>query len=88
MSLKIPARVQVAEIISSRYAGNEKPLSWDSRVDGVDVIRATSGELLKLQSDGGQSPPKIGWDLMLTDKKGDHYTWTLYGLPRENSIHN
>ncbi|MBN8549157.1 MAG: hypothetical protein J0M12_07590 [Deltaproteobacteria bacterium] len=82
MSLPLPARIRVAETISSRYAGNERPSSWDLRKPGVDVIRTADGHTLTLHSDGGQSPPKKGWELMLTDSRDDGYAWTLYALPR------
>ena len=82
MSLALPTRIRVAETLSSRYPGNERPSSWDERKAGVDVIRSVDGQTLKLQSDGGQSPPKKGWELMLTESHDDSYTWTLYGLPK------
>lgn len=86
MSLTLPARIRVAETVSSRYPGHERPLSWDQRKAGVDTIRTAEGATLKLLSDGGQSPPKKGWELILTESRGDTFTWTLYGLPREQRI--
>ncbi len=85
MPLILPARVRVAETVSSRYPGNEKPLSWDERAAGIDTIRTSEGATVKLASDGGQSPPKKGWELILNELRGDSYTWTLYGLPRDRA---
>lgn len=59
-----------------------KPLIWDNRVSGIDVVETADGDILRLLSDGSQSVPQPGWVLMLT--KGDQatgFTWTLYGLP-------
>jgi len=82
-SLKLPCRVQVSSIESSRYPPtHERPSSWDRRVDGIDVVRTTEGQVLPLQSDGQQSPPKDGWIILIT--AGDEqsgYIWTLYGIP-------
>lgn len=80
---QFPARVRVAEIVRSRYPGHQRPLSWDRRMAGTDVIRSEEGETLELASDGGQSPPQPGWEVMLTGNRPDGtFTWTLYGLPR------
>ncbi len=96
--LRLPARLEVAEVLESRYSSSldkekiakdqwfvpelQRPLSWDDRVEGVDVVRAASGEVLRLRSSGMQSVPKPGWVVVLTsgDEAGG-YTWTLYGLP-------
>lgn len=83
MVSQLPARIRVTEVVSSRYPGNKKPLSWDARVQGFDRVRAEDGSTYNLLSDGGQSPPQPGWDLMLTTVQPDgSYTWTLYGLAR------
>ena len=86
-----PQRVAVARRISSRYDGlyrdgrlpeGARPLSWDSRCSGLDVIVTEDGRELKLLSDGGQSPPCPGWMLVL--RGGDEesgFAWTLYGMP-------
>lgn len=86
MSLVLPARIRVADTVSSRYIANERPTSWDQRKSGLDVVRTSDGATIKLLSDGGQSPPKKGWDLILTELHGDSYTWTLYGLPRDQRM--
>ena len=81
--MKVPARVCVSDIISSRYIDNQKPLSWDERRDGLDVVRTMDGQVLRLLSDGGQAPPREGWELMLTEDGGnDSYRWTLYGMTK------
>ena len=82
-SEKVRSLVKVAELISSRYSLEKRPESWDERRAGADVVRTEDGRVLNLQSDGGQSPPKKGWSLVLTG--GDSvqgYTWTLYGMSR------
>lgn len=84
---RLPARIQVAELVSSRYvetAGSlpERPMSWDERKEGTDLIRTTSGETVRLYSSAMQSPPKPGWVVLITGGSGDTgYTWTLYGIP-------
>ena len=83
----IPFRDSVEELISSRYDSFEgqKPGSWDARSEGKDVVRLKSGKTVTLFSDGGQSPPKPGWIILLTDgNPSDGYNWTLYGIPRKS----
>jgi hypothetical protein len=84
MSTKsLPRQVSVAEVIRSRYPYEDRPLSWDERIEGIDVIRTSDDEVIRLFSDGMQSPPKKGWVVVLTggsDESG--YSWTLYGIPR------
>ncbi len=80
---KLPHKVRVAEIVSSRYPSHTRPSSWDERHEGFDVVRTTEGEVITLLSDGGQSPPQHGWEIMLTrPATGNAFAWTLYGLPR------
>jgi hypothetical protein len=89
---RVPARFQVCELISSRYGAPvsgrgfscnpQRPLSWDERKEGVDVVRTLSGEEVKLYSSPMQSPPQPGWVVLITGGSGDTgYTWTLYGIP-------
>lgn len=89
---RLPARVQVAELVSSRYSGNDtgkgadrsqqRPPSWDDRREGVDVVRTLSGETVRLYSSAMQSPPQPGWVVLITGGCGETgYTWTLYGIP-------
>ena len=84
---KLPSRVQVGEVMSSRYAAcppGARPENWERRIEGVDVIATTDGRTLRLWSDGQQSVPAKGWVLMLL--QGDAaqgYRWTLFGIPRD-----
>jgi hypothetical protein len=85
-----PARVQVLELISSRYGApdNEmgvRPADWDNRRDGIDQVKLASGEVISLHSSAMQSPPRPGWVLILTGGgQSEGYTWTLYGIPRSH----
>ena len=84
---KIPSRIKIAQIVTSRYADNQRPADWAQRRAGVDVIKTSDNKYIKLMSDGGQSPPQPGWVIMLTG--GDFqsgYTWTLYGLEQQAHI--
>lgn len=86
------AKVGVAEVVASRYGvktgggrsggkGGERPSSWDDRFEGIDLIRTTGGETLKLQSSPMQSTPKLGWVIVLTGgSEQEGYSWTLYGI--------
>jgi len=61
----------------------KRPLSWDDRVEGIDVIVTTAGKRVQLWSDGQQSPPLPGWGIIVTG--GDAtagYRWTLYSLAK------
>jgi hypothetical protein len=90
--LELFAKIQVAEVVSSRYDDTvgclstdrlgSKPPKWEDRREGIDTIRTTGGEVLRLLSIGGQAVPKPGWVLVITGgsfEKG--YLWTLYGIP-------
>jgi hypothetical protein len=83
-ALHLHAKVSVAEVVSSRYGGErgaERPLLWDDRRPGKDVVRIDGGEILTLQSSAMQSTPKPGWVLVLTGGSlHEGYTWTLYGI--------
>lgn len=79
--MHLPSRITVTKLVSSRYPSGKRPASWDQRTSGVDVVQASDGKNIKLLSDGGQSPPRKGWVVLLT--KGDEqsgFNWTLYGL--------
>lgn len=79
---KLPCRIMIKEIVSSRYQDHKRPLSWDDRREGVDVVRSDDGREVRLFSDGGQSPPKPGWIILVNDGAPDiGYRWTLYGMP-------
>lgn len=88
--VSVPCRVDVAETLESRYSPQgygsvsaDRPLQWEERLEGIDLIRTTDGRTIRLRSDGQQSPPKSGWGLIISggDALGG-YTWTLYSLPR------
>ena len=91
----VPQMIVVAKVICPRYTGEDmsvpcRPISWDSRYKGIDVIETTTGEQLMLASSGGQSTPRVGWGLMLTglERISDTqhgYSWTLYSIPKQNS---
>ena len=79
--MEIPKRVCVREVVSSRYVNNHRPGSWDSRIAGIDVIKGSEGQTVRLLSDGSQSPPKMGWEILLTDEiEPALFTWTLYSI--------
>jgi hypothetical protein len=81
-----PRREKVKKIVSGRYLPGTKPSLWDSRVAGLDVIVTQSGESISLYSEGDQSTPKIGWEILLSeieDSTTPSYRWTLYGVPKE-----
>lgn len=83
-------RICVTELIASRYdvieggarkVGSERPLFWDDRKEGLDVIRGASGEEVRLHSTFMQSPPKPGWVIVLTGGDAENgHSWTLYGI--------
>lgn len=82
-----PARLEVLQLISSRYDSGEgsghatRPSDWDERRGGVDIVKVSGGATVRLSSSPMQSPPKPGWVVMLTGgNENEGYTWTLYGL--------
>lgn len=80
-NLKFPHRLEVTELVNSRYTNGSRPSSWDMRIGGIDLIRASDGNTYKLQSDGGQSPPQKDWVIILSGGDAQQgYHWTLYGL--------
>lgn len=97
--INLPTKVIVNSVQSNRYSKDEnsennmlgkKPLSWDKRIEGYDLVNASinddkdkTGINIKLLSDGGQCVPAPGWTLMLTSGNQDKgYEWTLYGFER------
>jgi|GEM_PF-1434729 len=87
----LPVRIRVSELVSSRYGrggdpADARPVSWDNRLAGVDVVKTETGLTLKLFSDGQQSPPQVGWVLLLGSGDSEQgYGWTLYGIPAQAS---
>ena len=83
--LELPTRVVVQSVVSSRYEPGERPISWDDRREGIEVVAITGGEQLQLYSSGGQSTPAPGWEVLLTEAtqgtdQQAAYSWTLYGI--------
>lgn len=90
--LSLHAKVQVAEVITSRYDHSSRsshealtgfrPSGWQDRLEGLDTVRTSSGEILRLFSTGAQSVPKPGWVIVITGGTFEEgYSWTLYGIP-------
>jgi hypothetical protein len=94
-NIAFPLKVKVKEVVQSRYKPGSKPLSWDSRLPGVEVVITDTSEELSLYSDGGQGSPAPGWELILRREasaeelasvnseetiKKRAATWTLYGI--------
>lgn len=74
-------RIKVARIVESRYQGGFRPLSWDDRKAGRDLVETSDGDKIPLASSGQQSCPQGGWEILLTGGDETHgFTWTLYGL--------
>lgn len=79
-------RIKVQKVISGRYPDHIRPLRWDDRTAGVEKVLSTSGEEVVLYSNGGQSTPESGWEILLIDtvhvaEAGTAaQTWTLYGI--------
>jgi len=74
-------RVKVGRVLESRYSGGFRPLSWDNRKNGIDLVETVEGEVLRLASSGQQSCPQPGWEIVLTGGDGERgFGWTLYGL--------
>lgn len=81
--MNIPRCVAIDSVINSRYFDGRRPLSWDNRTRGIDLVRSVDGEQLKLISNGGQSTPNRGWQIILTDGDATSgYNWTLYSMPQ------
>ena len=80
----LPRRVVVSEVLSGRYAAGSRPVSWDARREGVESVRTTEGDNIRLFSNGGQSTPNKNWELLLTKEnqfaEGEAFSWTLYGV--------
>jgi hypothetical protein len=78
-----PVRKKVSSVISGRYESGKKPVAWDERISGLDIILDQSGEEVILYSSGDQCTPAPGWELLLTggsDQGGS--IWTLYGITK------
>lgn len=81
--------VTVKEVQSSRYPPGLRPLKWETRVEGLEVIRDESGAAIRLWSGAAQAAPSPGCQLFLVKRRegGENevgYEWTLYGLSPSN----
>jgi hypothetical protein len=83
-SITCPQRITVEQVVSSRYPpSHERPENWADRLAGQDLVRSSDGQLILLQSDGGQSPPQVGWQILLREgNAASGYEWTLVGMPK------
>lgn len=84
---KFPKKIKVKSVLKSRYQPGYRPVSWDDRVDGIEKVVTEAGEELDLYSNGGQSSPAPGWELMLTkenpvSESSSAIAWTLYGIAK------
>lgn len=82
---EFPSKVEVAELVRGRYpefpSGGVRPVKWNARKAGQDIVKLTDGREIILASDGQQSPPAPGWVLMLTGGNSQSgFLWTLYGI--------
>lgn len=78
----LPFRIKVSQVKCGRYKVGTKPLSWDLRKAGVDTVVSTDGQEYKLDCQGDQSTPDIGWELLVNGKTEAGYTWTLFGVAK------
>jgi hypothetical protein len=85
---ELPRRINVKEVLESRYLPGERPTLWGDRRQGVEIVTDENGENIALLSSGGQPTPAIGWQLLLTktvsvdnlDGLESAHVWTLYGV--------
>ncbi len=88
MKSDLPKRIIVTEVLSARYGPGKRPVSWDDRSPGIEVVRDAEGQEYRLYSNGGQSTPATGWELLLTKEselEGENtpvLEWTLYGIKK------
>ena len=88
--IDIPSRIKVRQVLESRYNLQDydnkdlvRPLSWDQRISGVDVVETSDNQTLRLNSNGAQPVPQSGWDLLIYQGDADTgYQWTLYGMEK------
>ncbi len=80
--MKLPQKITVSKLVSGRYGTEPKPLSWDERISGVDVVLDSDGLEFQLDSSGDQGSPVEGWEVVLTGEgtSAGTYKWTLYGI--------
>lgn len=79
-------RVVVRKVVEGRYIPGTRPVLWDERRSGFDHIETLDGTKLCLASNGGQSTPAPGWELMLISYSNSEsapdaaFEWTLFGI--------
>ncbi len=78
-----PFRSIVTGLVQGKYKPGSKPLSWDDRSNGVDIVLDVNGEELVLDSRGDQSTPDVGWEIFIDGKSDVGFTWTLYGIQKQ-----
>jgi len=79
----IPFRAVISSVVSGKYKPGTKPLSWDERRSGVDVVVNSEGQEITLDSRGDQSTPNVGWEILINGKSDIGFTWTLYGVQKQ-----
>lgn len=81
--MNLPSRKKIVDVVKGRYAQGQKPVSWDERLDGLDVCIDSDGNEIKLYSSGDQCTPAPGWEILLTELDSENrYHWTLYGISK------
>ena len=74
----------MVRVLSGRYPAGERPLDWEKRRAGEEIIATVSGEEIRLYSSAMQSTPAPGWQVLLTadaaDSEAAPLRWTLYGI--------
>ena len=79
--LDIKGTVTVCRIVVSRYENNLRPIQWENRREGTDIVVLENGEEISLFSDGQQSPPKPGWKIVIYGKHEEGgFLLTLHGI--------
>lgn len=83
-------------MLDSRYSPGSRPVLWEERHSGVESVRTTEGDEVKIYSNGGQSSPAPGWELLLLKTRinpaasdgsdAGAVLWTLYGLPKPKQV--
>jgi hypothetical protein len=73
--------IKVRKLLESRYPSAIRPMNWDDRIEGVDVVESDTGETVRLWSEGSQSPPQSGWTIVLRETSTpDKLRWTLFSI--------
>lgn len=83
--MQLPKKIKISKLLKGRYGTEARPLSWDERFAGVDVVLDSDGLEFRLDSTGGQGAPINGWEIVLTGEgtSPGTFKWTLYGISPE-----